>query len=422
MPNPKAALAINSARLYQSLETLGRIGQYTDVETGLQGVCRLALSAEDGQGRRLVVSWMRELGMEVTVDRIGNVYARRPGQNNELAPVMVGSHIDSVPTAGRFDGCLGVLGGLEIVRTLNEQKVETMRPLVVAFFTDEEGCRFGTDMLGSAVATGRLTLDYAYELKDRDGLRLRDELEKIGFLGPLDEKVSPPHAYLECHVEQGPILGAKGIEIGVVTGVQAISWQAVTIVGKSAHAGATPMDLRADAGVAASRINVHLRDLIASGNYGEMRATMGCIAPNPGLVNIVPGRVEATVDLRNPSDAHMAAAEKALLEYYERLQQLEKVEIRWRQTARTPAVPFAPELQARIAAAAEAAGLSHMPIIAGAGHDAQEFASICPAAMVFVPGLYEGISHNPREFSTEEQCANGINVMLDVLLQLLDQA
>lgn len=412
---------INASRLYSSLETLGQIGRYTDAETGLQGVCRLALSAEDGEGRRLVVSWMRELGLEVTIDRIGNVYARRPGLRPDLAPVMVGSHIDSVPTAGRFDGCLGVLGGLEIVRTLNELGTQTQRPVVVAFFTDEEGCRFGTDMLGSAVATGRLSLEQAYDLRDREGLRLGDELEKIGFRGEADEKVAVPHAYLECHVEQGPILGAKGVEIGVVTGVQAISWQALTIMGKSAHAGATPMNLRADAGLAASRINVQLRAMIASGEYGEMRATMGCIAPQPGLVNIVPGRVEATVDLRNPSDLHMRKSEQDLLAFYEQLQSEEKVEIRWRQTARTEAVAFSSSLQQRIAQVAQGAGLSHEPIIAGAGHDAQEFARICPSAMVFVPGEYDGISHNPREFSTQQQCANGINVMLEVLLQLANE-
>jgi N-carbamoyl-L-amino-acid hydrolase len=403
------------------LERLGQIGQYTDTETGLQGVCRLALSAEDREGRRLVVSWMHELGLQVTVDRIGNVYARRAGIRDDLTPVMVGSHIDSVPTAGRFDGCLGVLGGLEIVRTLNEQGIQTQRPVVVAFFTDEEGSRFGTDMLGSAVATGRLPLKDACSLKDRDGLSVGDELEKIGFVGEADERVTPPYAFLECHVEQGPILGANGTDIGVVTGVQAISWQALTVVGKSAHAGATPMNLRADAGLAASRINVHLRAMIGSGEYGEMRATMGCLAPQPGLVNIVPGRVEATVDLRNPSDAHMRKSEQDLLAFYERLQSEEKVEIRWRQTARTEAVAFSQALQERIAAAADSLGLSHQRIIAGAGHDAQEFARICPAAMVFVPGEYEGISHNPREFSTEKQCADGINVLFEVLLQLANE-
>lgn len=419
MPHSKTALAkINGSRLYQSLQQLGQIGSYPDRESGLTGVCRLALSAEDGEGRRLVVSWMKELGLEVSVDRIGNVYGRRLGMRNDLAPVMMGSHIDSVPTAGIFDGCLGVLGALEIVRTLNEQGIKTLRPVVVAFFTDEEGCRFGTDMLGSAVATGRLSLEYAYGLKDRDGLVLRDELEKIGFLGEQEVTVSPPHAYLECHVEQGPILAAQGTQIGVVTGVQAISWQALTIVGKSAHAGATPMALRSDAGVAASQINLELRRMIASGQYGEMRATMGCISPHPGLVNIVPGKVEATVDLRNPDDACMRAAEAQLLAYYEEVQKQEKVEIRWRQTARTEAVVFSSSLQQLIAEAAECEGLTHQPIVAGAGHDAQEFARICPAAMVFVPGEYDGISHNPREFSTQEQCERGINVMLDVLLQL----
>lgn len=418
---PDSLTRIHSDRLYAALQELGQIGRYQDQESGLQGVCRLALSAEDGQGRRLVVGWMQELGLAVRVDRIGNVYARRAGRRSDLKPVMLGSHIDSVPTAGRFDGCLGVLGALEIVRTLNEHKIETLRPLEVAFFTDEEGCRFGTDMLGSAVACGRLSLDYAYELKDRDGLRLRDELEKIGFLGDCDEKVTPPHAYLECHVEQGPILLRQGVEVGVVSGVQSISWQALTIVGKSGHAGATPMDLRADAGVAASMVNLKLREMIASGHYGEMRATMGAIAPVPGLVNIVPGRVEATVDLRNPSNELMQKSETDLLAYYQEVQQREKVEIRWRQTARTPAVPFSSRLQERIAAAAERAGLSHRSIIAGAGHDAQEFAAICPAAMVFCPGEYDGISHNPREFSTPKQCSDSINVMLDVLLQLADQ-
>ncbi|MBN9415115.1 Zn-dependent hydrolase [bacterium SCN 62-11] len=414
-------MRINSDRLYAALEQLGQIGRYQDEETGLQGVCRLALSAEDGDGRRLVLSWMRQLALEVRIDRIGNVYARRAGRRNEMAPVVIGSHVDSVPTAGRFDGCLGVLGGLEIVRTLNEQKVETLRPIEVAFFTDEEGCRFGTDMLGSAVACGRLTLEYAYELRDRDGLRLRDELERIGFLGECDERVGPPHAYLECHVEQGPILYRKGVEVGVVSGVQSISWQALTIVGKSGHAGATPMDLRADAGVAASMINLKLREMIAGGQYGEMRATMGSLSPVPGLVNIVPGRVEATVDLRNPSNELMQKSEAALLAYYAEVEKAEKVEIRWRQTARTPAVAFSSRLQERIAAAAERGGLSHQSIIAGAGHDAQEFAAICPAAMVFCPGEYDGISHNPREFSTPKQCADGVNVLLDVLLQLADQ-
>jgi N-carbamoyl-L-amino-acid hydrolase len=214
-----------------------------------------------------------------------------------------------------------------------------------------------------------------------------------------------------------------GVEIGVVQGVQAISWHELTIVGKSAHAGTTPMELRADAGVAAARINLRLREMIASGRYGAaMRATMGTIVPHPGLVNIVPGRVTATVDLRNPDDALMRAAERDVIAFYEAVAREERVEITWRQTARTEHVPFATQVQERVAAAAKARGLSSEPIISGAGHDAQEMAHVCTAGMVFVPGEYDGISHNPREHSTRDQCGNGVDVLCDVVVSFADEA
>ncbi len=382
---------------------------------------RLALTAADGEGRRHVVARMREAGLTVTVDRIGNVFGRRAGKR-DLRPVMIGSHIDSVPTAGRFDGCLGVLGGLEVVRALDDARIETERPLVVAFFTDEEGARFGTDMLGSAVATGRIALEKAYALPDRDGKTVRDELAAIGFLGEASERLAPPHAYLECHIEQGPILRAAGVQVGVVTGVQAISWHELTIVGKSAHAGTTPMDLRADAGVAAARINLRLREMIASGRYGPgMRATMGAIVPTPGLVNIVPGRVVATVDLRNPDDALMRAAEADVIAYYDEVARSRRVQVSWRQTARTPCVPFDAGLQDRIARRPSGAACLSQRIVSGAGHDAQEMARITRAAMVFVPGEHDGISHNPRELSTREQCAHGVGVLFDVARRLCDE-
>ena len=414
--------SVSRDRLYVELDALGLIGAYHDERTKLTGVNRLALTPADGEGRRHVVQRMRDLGLAVTVDHIGNVYARRAGADDRLAPVMMGSHIDSVPTAGRFDGCLGVLGGLEVVRTLVDQGIVTRRPVVVAFFTDEEGARFGTDMLGSAVATGRVPLEQAYALTDRAGISVRDALDAIGFIGAADEKLAPPHAYLECHIEQGPILRSRGSEIGGVTGVQAISWHELTIVGKSAHAGTTPMDLRADAGVAAARINLRLREMIASGRYGaSMRATMGAIVPHPGLVNIVPGRVTATVDLRNPDDAHMRDAERDLIAFYTDVAREEHVEVTWRQTARTERVPFSPMVQERVAAAAAARGLSSEAIISGAGHDAQEMAHVCPAGMVFVPGEYDGISHNPREYSTRDQCGNGVDVLYDVLLSFANE-
>lgn len=419
----KSGVRIDEERLYRSLSDLGAIGAYDCERTGLKGVNRLALTDNDKLGRQQVVAWMRELGLSVTIDRIGNVYGRRAGAEDHLAPVMSGSHIDSVPTAGRFDGCLGVLGALEVIRTLNDHRITTRRPLVAAFFTDEEGCRFGTDMLGSAVATGRIPLEEAYALKDADGFTVRGELERIGFLGTAPEVISPPHAYVECHIEQGPILRSKDLDLGVVTGVQAISWQELTITGKSAHAGTTPMELRRDPLVAAARIAVHLREMIASGKYGDgMRATVGAFRPHPGLVNIVPSRVVCSVDLRNPIDALMKKSEDDLAAFYKHVAALEGVEIASRQTARTELVQFESSVQSAIAESAERAGLKFDRIISGAGHDAQEMSRLCKTAMIFVPGEYEGISHNPREYSSPKQCSDGVNVLYEVLTRLADEA
>jgi len=416
------ALSINGKHLYASLADLGKIGAYKDERTGITGVNRLALTAADGAGRRLVVKWFRSAGLQVTMDKIGNVYGRRRGREDSLAPVMMGSHIDSVPTAGRFDGCLGVLGALEVIRTLNEAKITTRRPLIVGFFTDEEGCRFGTDMLGSAVATKRMALEDAYALKDRDGLTVKAELQKIGFLGAAPVGRLRPHAYLECHIEQGPLLRHMRRDIGVVMGVQAISWQELTITGKSAHAGTTPMRFRRDAGLSAARLNVALREMTRSGRYGlEMRAAMGAIRPIPGMVNVVPGRVVCTVDLRNPSDALMKKAETDFTKLCKKIAKQDGVSIVVRRTAKTPHVPFDKSVQALIAAQADRLGLSHEPILSGAGHDAQEWSRVCKTAMVFVPGEYDGISHNPREFSTPKQCADGVNILLGAALELAEE-
>lgn len=413
---------INGERLWASLEALGRIGAYQDEGSGLTGVRRLALTAEDGEGRRHVVGLMRAAGLTVTVDRIGNVYGRRAGREDALEPVMSGSHLDSVATAGRFDGCLGVLGALEVVKTLNDEGTVTRRPLVVAFFSEEEGARFGTDMLGSAVATGRLSLETAYGLTDRAGKTVKDELSAIGFLGEGAELLPAPHAYVECHIEQGPLLRAAGMDVGVVTGVQAISWMELTLTGKSAHAGTTPMELRVDPGVVASRIQLHLREMVRSGRYGgDLRATMGVTRFEPGLVNVVPNKVVATVDLRHPFDAVLKRAEAELHRFFEAAAAEEKVTLAWRQTARTPDVSFSARVQEAVAAAAQARGLKHQRIVSGAGHDCQELARLCRAGMVFIPGEYDGISHNPREYSTPKQCTDGVNVLCDVLVALADE-
>lgn len=411
-------LAIDGDRLWRSLMDLAKVGAYKDERTGLMGVNRLALTPADGEGRALVKKWFEEAGLDVRVDRIGNVYGRRKGKRDQ-EPVLSGSHIDSVPTGGAFDGALGVLGALEVLRTLDDHKITTTRPLEVGYFTDEEGARFGTDMLGSAVAVGRIPLEQAYELKDKHGFSVKRELEKIGFLGTHPERLAPPHAYVECHIEQGPILRAANRELGVVTGVQAISWQEVTIAGKSAHAGTTPMGLRKDAGVAAAKLCVRMHEMATSGRYGpEARATMGGFDPHPGLVNIVPGRVRCTVDLRNPDDGPMAESERDLAAYLKQLEQEMGVTIEARQTARTNRVHFSSDVQAVIASKMKAGGFTFQHIISGAGHDAQEMAALCPTAMIFVPGEYDGISHNPREYSTPEQCTRGVGILLETILEL----
>ncbi|MFF8842128.1 Zn-dependent hydrolase [Streptomyces sp. NPDC015127] len=414
-------LRVDGDRLWRSLMELAEIGAYDDERTGLRGVNRLALTDADAAGRRLVIGWMREAGLTVRVDRMGNIYGRREGADPDARPVLTGSHIDSVATAGAFDGCLGVLGGIEVVRTLNDLGITTRRPLEVAVFTEEEGTRFGTDMLGSAVAAGRITLGRAHALTDRDGVALGAELTRTGFDGTACERLDPPHAYVECHIEQGPVLARAGVDIGVVTGVQGISWQEITLHGRAAHAGTTPTELRADAGLAAARIVTHLRAMVESGAYGELRATVGHMAVHPGLTNIVPARAELTVDLRNPDDAAMARAEEDLLSHVRALEgEQPGLTASVRRMARTAAVPFDEEVQKAVARAADDHGLAHVSLLSGAGHDAQEIAALCPTAMVFVRGEYDGISHNPREYSNPEACAHGVDVLATTLLRLAE--
>ncbi len=421
--NTRAQQTINTDRLMASLEELGAIGAYHDEDADVMGVRRLALSPEDAEGRRLVRKWFEEAGLTASTDAIGNTYADRMGLDPDLSPVMSGSHIDSVPTGGKFDGALGVLGALEVIRTLNDHDITTRRPLTIAFFTDEEGCRFGTDMLGSAVATGRIPLEQAYALTDADGKSVKDELAAIGFLG--DEPVGQrrPAAFIECHVEQGPSLIHEGFDLGAVTGVQGISWRKLTITGASAHAGATPMSFRKDPGLAAAKINCRIHEMCASGEYGpDMRATMGVITPEPGMINVIPGRVTATVDLRNPDDDAMRRAEADLDAYQQEIAEQLQVTIDSQQTARTPAVAFDEAVIAAVEAAARVQGLKCRRILAGAGHDAQEWSTVCKTAMIFTPGLHDGISHNPRELSTPKHCADAVNTLLSMILALSDEA
>ncbi|MFB9908507.1 M20 family metallo-hydrolase [Allokutzneria oryzae] len=415
-------MEINGDRLWNSLMRLAEVGAYDDPNTGLRGVNRQSLTDEDAAGRRLLVSWFTDAGLTVRIDRMGNIFGRREGSDPTAAPVMAASHIDSVATAGAFDGCLGVLGALEVVRALNERGITTHRPIEIAAFTEEEGVRFGTDMLGSAVAAGRITLEHAHDLTDRDGLRFGDELDRIGFHGPHDVRLRPPHAYVECHIEQGPVLADAGVPLGVVTGVQAISWQKITVHGRAAHAGTTPTELRVDAGLAAARIVCRVRDMVDSGDYGRLRGTVGHLRTSPGLPSVVPELAELTVDLRNPDDEHMARAEHDLADFLAELRRGQPgLTITAERMAKTHHVPFDEGVQKTISQAVEDHGLEHLSLMSGAGHDAQEIAAIAPTAMIFVRGRYDGISHNPREYSTPEDCAHGVTVLATTLLRLADQ-
>ena len=411
-------LRIDIGRLSARIDELGQIGRI-DGPHGEWGNARLALTDADRSGRDLVTTWMRELGMELTVDAIGNVVATRAGSDPSLAPVMIGSHVDTVGTGGRFDGNLGVLAGLEIVETLTQAGVVTARPLQVAFFTDEEGSRFAPDMLGSLVFVGGLALAEALDLTAADdGARLGDELERIGYAGESPcPATSMPHACVELHIEQGPILEAEDITIGVVEGVQGISWTEVTIIGQSAHAGTTPMHLRHDPAYCAAAIATYVRDLTQHLGADQV-GTVGRIDVYPNLVNVVPARVVLTVDLRNTNELILEEAEARLAAYLEELAEIEGVEISTTSLSRFEPVDFDPAMVDLVETTGRRLGYTTRRMSSGAGHDAQMLARVCPTAMVFTPSV-NGLSHNIAEFTHAADIEAGANVLLQVALDLL---
>jgi N-carbamoyl-L-amino-acid hydrolase len=403
-------LAISLPRLRARIDALAEIGP---LEGG--GSARLALTDDDRRGRDLVVSWMRDLGLRVDIDEIGNVVGTWPADSTE-PPVMTGSHIDTVATGGRFDGMLGVLAGLEVIETVITAGVALDRPLAVAFFTDEEGSRFAPDMLGSLVFAGGMPLEDALSIPAIDGPLLGDELVRIGYAGPQPCPARPPFAYVELHIEQGPVLEAERVTIGAVTGVQGISWTELTITGQSNHAGTTPMSMRHDAGYAAAEVASFVRRLAAEMGPPQV-ATVGRIELHPNLVNVVAARASLTVDLRNTDEARLVESERRLFEFCDELAQSEGVTITRRSLARFEPVDFDERVIALVDEVARARGLSTMRMPSGAGHDAQMLARVCPSGMVFVPSV-RGISHNPAEFTADADLEAGANVLLHVLLRL----
>jgi N-carbamoyl-L-amino-acid hydrolase len=405
-------LRLDDARLLGALDELAQVGA---IEGG--GCARLALSDEDKAGRDLVVGWMTALGLAVQVDAIGNVIGLRAGRE-ALPPIMTGSHIDTVRTGGRYDGNYGVLAGLEVVRALDAAGITTRRPIAVAFFTNEEGARFQPDMMGSLVHAGGLGLDEAYAAVDKDGLSVGDELRRIGYLGAARPGAVRPHAFVELHIEQGPILDEEKVRIGVVESVQGISWTEYTVTGVSNHAGTTPMRLRRDAGYLAASVNLFARKL-AWEMGGNQVATVGALSLRPNLINVVPNRAVFAVDLRNTDEEKLRQAEAAVAAHIAGVAREERVEVVSRVLARFEPVIFDPRLVDRVEHHARALSLSTRRMPSGAGHDAQMMQRLCPTAMIFVPSV-AGLSHNVKEHTDVADLAAGAQVLLNLMVELAE--
>ena len=414
MTTDPSDLRVDHGRLLDRLAALAEIGAIA----GTAGCSRPAFTDADRQGRDLVVTWMRDLGLDVTIDGIGNAVGRwvPDGVDPFLAPVMTGSHIDTVATGGRYDGNLGVLAGLEVVETLRAAGVRPARPLAVAFFSNEEGARFPPDMMGSLVYVGGMGLEEAHAVEGVGGATVGAELDRIGYRGPAPCPGLAPHRYVELHIEQGPVLEAQGVRIGVVEGVQGISWTEVTIAGQSNHAGTTPMRLRHDAGYAAARVTAFVRGLAVDLGPPQV-ATVGAIDLHPNLVNVVAARAVLTVDLRNTDNDVLLEAERRLAAELDAVAADEGVRVTTRSLARFDPVRFDPEVVDLVERTAKALELSTLRLSSGAGHDAQMLARVCPTAMIFTPSR-DGISHNPAEHTDPQDLGAGADVLLQVMLTL----
>ncbi len=414
LPEKIAGLRVNGERLWSSLMELARIGA-----TVKGGVCRLTLTDLDKQGRDLVSRWAREAGMTITIDKIGNGFLRRPGRDNSLPPVMTGSHIDTQPTGGKFDGNYGVLAGIEVVRTLNDAGIETEAPIEVAWWTNEEGSRFVPVMMGSGVFAKAFTLEHAYAATDTEGKTVKGELERIGYVGTEEPGDHPIGSYFETHIEQGPVLEDNAKTIGVVTGVLGIRWYDCVVTGMEAHAGPTPMALRKDALQVAAAL---MQQVVACAhrhpqngqNHG--RGTVGMVSVFPNSRNVIPGRVKFSIDLRNASDALCEAMDADIRAVAARLSAESGLPIEITPVSAYPAQPFHADCVEAVGRAAAKLGYSHMPVVSGAGHDAVYMARLAPAGMIFIP-CKDGISHNEIEDAQPEHITAGCNVLLHAMLE-----
>ena len=403
-------IRINGERLWDSLMRLAQIGA-----TPKGGVCRLALTELDKQGRDLVTSWAREAGMTVTIDKIGNGFMRRAGRNNSLPPIMTGSHIDTQPTGGKFDGNYGVLAGIEVVRTLNDLGIQTEAPIEVAFWTNEEGSRFVPVMMGSGVFAKAFTLEHAYAARDTEGKSVKEELERIGYIGSEEPGDHAIGAYFETHIEQGPVLEDHDVTIGVVQGVLGIRWFDCTVSGMEAHAGPTPMALRKDA----LQVSTHLmQEVVAAAlrHAPHGRGTVGMVHIHPNSRNVIPGEVKFSIDLRNSTDALVDTMVDEVKAYAAALSEKSGLGIKIELVSSYPAQGFHADCVDAVARAAAKLGYSNMPTVSGAGHDAVYTAKLAPSGMIFIP-CKDGISHNEIEDAKPEHITAGCNVLLHAMLE-----
>ena len=402
-------LKCNGERLWGSLMDMAKVGA-----TAKGGNCRLALSAEDAAGRELFMTWCRAEGMTLNFDAIGNLFARRAGLDDSLAPIVMGSHLDTQPKGGRFDGIYGVLSGLEVVRCLNEQGIQSQRPIEIAVWTNEEGARFTPAMFGSAVFTGSLPLQTALDATDADGISVAQALEATGHTGELAFERAFD-AYFEAHIEQGPILEDNGLPVGIVTGGQAICWLDVQVQGQSAHAGTTPMKLRKDAlfGVAqmASQLEALAEEFAPKG-----LVTIGQLSIAKSSRNTIAGSVNFTVDLRHHQDEQIAAMEQQVQQRFAQVAEARGLTLDIQRHWLSPATPFDPDCVAAVRRAVEALGYPHQDIVSGAGHDAILLARHCPTTMVFIPCV-GGLSHNEAENIFPDDARMGCDVLLNAIVE-----
>ncbi|WP_444921031.1 Zn-dependent hydrolase [Microbulbifer sp. CnH-101-G] len=409
MENPAQQMRIDGARLWQSLMQMAEIGA-----TPAGGCNRQALTDEDRKGRDLFVRWCREIGCEIRVDRMGNIFARRPGTDNNLPAVITGSHLDTQPTGGKFDGVYGVLAGLEVLRTLDERGVRTKAPLEVVVWTNEEGARFSPAMVGSGVWAGEFSLDYGHSRMDKSGVTIGQELERIGYLGTEPVQPTPIKAAFEAHIEQGPILEKQDQVIGVVTGVQGIRWYDVTFFGTPCHAGPTPMEDRRDP--------VQAMAWLCEKLYGEVRAystdariTCGDLRAAPGSRNTVPEKVVLALDLRHPTPEGLEHLHRTLYRVAEQVQEASGVAIDIREEWYSPPVAFDKGCVEAVDSAVQNLGYSHRKMVSGAGHDSVYVSRVAPVSMIFVP-CAGGLSHNEAESAEPGHLEAGCNVLLHAML------